>query len=136
MADSERLIWEGKPSQLTNLGSFFWGIILLWIPTLIRVIRTATTNYRVTDQRVTRRFGILSKRTDNLELYRVSDFVVEEPLLLRIFGKVNVILKSADVTHPNFLLSAVPKLPALTEDFRRTIESVRDSRGVRVEEHY
>ena len=60
----------------------------------------------------------------------------ESELLLRLFGKVNVVLKSADATHPEFVLSAVPKLPALTDGLRQTIESVRNRRGVRVEEHY
>ena len=110
MADNEKLIWEGKPSQVTNL--FFSWIFI------IPVLRVMTTQYRVTDERVTRRHGILSKRTDNLELYRVSDFAVEEPLLLRIFGKVNVVLRSADKTHPKFVLEAVPKLPALTDGLR------------------
>ena len=126
--DNEQLIWEGKPSQVSNL-------FIKWI-FIIPVIRVFTTTYRVTDQRVTKRFGILSKRTDNLELYRVSDFVVEEPILLRIFGKVNVVLKSADATHPEFLLAAVPKTQALTEGLRDTIESVRNRRGVRMEERF
>ena len=59
----------------------------------------------------------------------------ETEVLLRLFGKVNVVLKS-DATHPEFVLSAVPKLPALTDGLRQTIESVRNRRGVRVEEHY
>ena len=50
--------------------------------------------------------------------------------------KVNVVLRSADKTHPKFVLEAVPKLPALTDGLRQTIESVRERRGVRVEEHY
>ena len=62
MADNEKLISEGKPSQVTNL--FFSRIFV------IPVLRVMTTQYRVTDERVTRRHGILSKRTDNLELYR------------------------------------------------------------------
>ena len=60
----------------------------------------------------------------------------ETELLLRLFGKVNVVLKSADATHPEFVLSAVPTLPALTDGLGQTIESVRNRRRVRVEEHY
>ena len=100
------------------------NLLLSWI-FVIPVLSVATTQYTVTDQRVTRRRGILSKRTDNLELYRVSDFAVNEPLLLRIFGKVNVVLRSSDLTHPEFVLRAVPKLPALTDGLRQTIEDVR-----------
>ena len=133
---SERVIWEGKPSHIVNLGSWFWGVATLWIAPVMRTIRVFTTNYRVTDQRVVKRYGILSKRTDNMEFYRVSDVIVEEPLLLRLFGKVTVVLKTADATHPEVMLLAVPNIPALTEGMRQIIEGERDRKGVRMEERF
>ena len=136
MASSEEILWEGTPSQLINVGSWIFGGFTLFILPVVRTIRVKTTKYRVSSERVVKTHGILSKRTENLEFYRVRDFTVDQPFFLRIFGKVNVTLASADMTHPTFMLQAVPKIPALTDSLRDHIERVRESRGVRLEESF
>ena len=60
-------------------------------------------------------------------------FALSEPFMLRMFGKVNITLKSADVSHPAFLLPAVPKEPVAML-LRDCIEKARRDTGVRVEE--
>lgn len=125
MAQEETVLWEGKPSQIVNLFTF-------WL--IVPVLRVMTTKYRVTNQRIVKNYGILSKQTDNLELYRVRDIQVRQPLFLRLFSKANVSLESSDMTHPTMVLNAVPNIPELTEGLRQTIEDVRRATGVRIEE--
>ena len=122
MATEESVLWEGSPSQVINMGAWIFAILTFGILlpiALILAIRTSTTKYVVSTERVVKTHGILSKRTENLELYRVND----------------VTLKSADMTHPTFKLPAVPKIPALTT-LRDHIEKVREARGVRLEERF
>ena len=125
MTPEETVLWEGKPSQIVNLFTFWLIVPVLWV---------MTTEYRVTTQRVVTREGILSKQTDNLELYRVRDIRVQQPLLLRMFSKANVLLETSDRTHATLVLRAVPHIPALTEGLRQAIEDARKATGVRVEE--
>ena len=75
----ERDIWYGTPSQVINLGSFIFLGLFFWlvIPLLIILWKWLTikyTKYELTTQRLRTRYGILNKKTDELELYRVRVF--------------------------------------------------------------
>ena len=78
MSAQENIIWEGSPSQVTNLGlyvvcalTFFLVIPVLYA--IWRWIDTRSHRYSITDQRVRVTQGVLNKRTDSIELYRVKD---------------------------------------------------------------
>ena len=91
--ENKSLIWEARPSQLINLPSFIlwsWTII---IP-LIQYIKTRFTIYQLFPQTIVLKTGILSQKIDNIELYRVRDYSIEKPFLLRIFGLGNIILNA------------------------------------------
>src|SRR5680860_1073919 len=119
----EQTIWSGTPSQVINLGTyilcvlFFWLIIpvfiLLWKWLVVR-----NTQYELTTQRLRLRSGVLNKESSTLELYRVKDFTVEQPLFLRLFSVANIILETSDKSHPTVVLRAVPDAEALASTIR------------------
>ena len=88
--------------------------------------------YEVTTDRVRLIRGILSKRTDGLELYRVDDTLLVEPFLLRMVGKGNIQLVTSDRTNPNMFLQAVPRPRWLWDETRRAVEACRDRKRTRV----
>ena len=78
---SEINIWSGSPSQITNLGTYILCVLLsLTIVLAIVAIPYAIWQYLVvknqkydlTSQRLKQHAGVLSKQTDELELYRVK----------------------------------------------------------------
>src|SRR5687768_16721591 len=101
----ETLVWRGTPSQWTNFGTYFFCLLLagavvaayffvpipqqtplifagLAVPVLWalgRWIATRCQRYEVTSERVKITTGLLSRRTHELELYRVRDYSVVEP---------------------------------------------------------
>ena len=94
-------------------------------------LTTEFTSYSITPERLFIRSGILSKSTDVLELYRVRDFVFEQPVMLRIFSLGNLILESSDRTHPTVVLSGVPDGEALMNMLRTHVEACRVDKNVR-----
>ena len=85
------LVWKGRPSQLTNILVYlflFWTIV---IP-LYRYLKTRFTIFELTSDRFRTKIGILSQKVDELELYRVRDYEVFKPFLLRLFGLGNLTL--------------------------------------------
>jgi uncharacterized membrane protein YdbT with pleckstrin-like domain len=101
----EKEIWTGSPSQWSNFGvylvcvplTFFFGIgvaVAIW-----KYLTTKFHKYEITDQRIIEHKGILSKTTDELELYRVKDVRHDQPFLLGLFGLSNVILSTTDRSH-------------------------------------
>jgi uncharacterized membrane protein YdbT with pleckstrin-like domain len=151
----EVVLFRGSPSLMVKAGTFFIGIIfiigfivgaIMWNPlvaigaVLVAVYLAGvaalirTQQFEVTSQRVRWRRGIVTKRTDEMELYRVMDVSLVEPLLLRMVGAGNLEIKSADVSTPSLTLPAVKKASELREQLRNSVEECRVRRGVRVTE--
>ena len=153
----EKTVWKGSSSQVVNLNTYlicallFVGIIVLfiaiwkwkpllcvlvapllfalwkWIENKCRVIEVTTERIRISQ-------GVFTKRTDELELYRVQDTTVVEPLVYRFFGLGNVVLTTADATTPGLTLDAINGAASLREELRKHIEVCRDRKRVRLAE--
>ena len=92
---------------------------------------TRTTVYQLTTQRLRIRRGILTRRLDELELYRVKDYVLEQPLLLRLVGLGNLTLVSSDATTPTVILQAIAGAEGVRELLRNAVQTERDRKRVR-----
>ncbi len=154
----ERSVWEGRPSQIllahVHLGcallalALLWGALELALPlpaavglaiaplvyALARGILSASRSYRVTTERLVTRSGIFSKRTEETELYRVTDYQVVEPFLLRLFGLGHVELATSDEANPLQRLEGIRAPQALRDELRKHVEVCRDKKRVRVTE--
>ena len=136
MSAQEKIIWEGGPSQVTNLGVYVACTLLFFlvVPVFYAIWRWIVTRcfrYSVSDQRIRLTQGVFNKRTDSLELYRVKDVVLLQPFGLRMFGVGNVELRTSDMTSPLLTLNAVPDPAALREKILLAAEARRDTKGVR-----
>jgi uncharacterized membrane protein YdbT with pleckstrin-like domain len=136
METQETLIWEGHPSQWTNFGLFLiCGVLcFLVVPIFValwRWIETRSFRYRITSERVIITQGVFSKRTDQLELYRVKDTILLEPFWLRMVSLGNVMLTTSDRVTPELQIAAVPEASALREQLRLNIERLRTLKGIR-----
>lgn len=150
-------IWHGTPSQWINVGTYLFCLVLaagivaayflipelesnplvlagLIVPVLwalTRYIGTRCKRYVITSQRVKVTTGLLSRHTNEIELYRVRDYSVVEPFWLRLVGCGNIILLTSDRTNPQIVLHAVPGVTALKDEIRKYTEQMRQRRGVR-----
>ncbi len=154
MNPEETILWKGSPSQWTNLGVYLLCLIfaavvivayaLTSVGTLVLValalpvtfafarwLATRTHVYQVTTERVLETTGVLSRRTSEIELYRVRDYTLDEPFWLRLVGCGNIVLSSADRSTPELLLRAVPHASGLKDQIRTHTETMRQRRGVR-----
>ena len=132
----EETVWTGGPSQILNLPAFIgWGLLCwLIIPLFIilwRWLEVKNMRYELTTQRLRMRSGILNKKTDDLELYRVKDYRLDQPFALRIFSLGNVVLETSDRSHPTVIMKAVRDAEQLKEKLRIQVESLRDKKRVR-----
>ena len=98
----------------------------LWKFMAVRCIRYTLTEERLTDQS-----GVLNRITDSLELYRVKDTQVLEPIWLRLFGLGDVRVESTDRTTPTVILRAIHKPKEAAMIIRDRVEEMRVRKGVR-----
>jgi uncharacterized membrane protein YdbT with pleckstrin-like domain len=126
----DKIVWNGSPSQLTNIKTyilFFWTIIL----PLIVYLRTRFTIYELTEERFREKTGILSQKIEELELYRVRDYTVEKPFIMRLFGLGNLILVTSDKTNPKIYLYAIRNVESVRDVFRKNVEATRKKTGTK-----
>jgi membrane protein YdbS with pleckstrin-like domain len=138
VTDEERFIWQGRPSQIVNLCSFivcgllFWLILPLFFA-LWRWLEVRCTKYELTSQRLRLTRGVLARRIEDVELYRIKDITFDQPVMLRIFSLANIQLSSSDLTSPQLVLQALSAEDALQlrETMRTHVECQRARKRVR-----
>jgi len=135
----EQVIWEGSSSQVRNLHIYLLCALFCWlivpiIYAIVKWIQLRCRRYEITTQRVRIREGVFSKRTDELELYRVKDSTVLEPFWQRLFGIGNIVITTNDTTTPTLTLEALPNAAETREKLRAAIEECRDRKRVRIAE--
>ena len=152
----EKTIFQGSSSQVLNVDVFggcglgvialvalslvfsWWGFLLL-LPVPIGIaawkwLELKCRVYEVTTERIKVSRGIFSRRTDELELYRVKDLTLIEPFFFRLFGLGSVILTTNDASTPTLTIHAVRRVKELREDLRQAVEVCREKKRVRLAE--
>jgi membrane protein YdbS with pleckstrin-like domain len=141
--EAEKQVWSGRSSQIVNLGTFIvCGLICLTVIGAIvalpyaiwKYLLVRTQTYEVTSQRIRVHSGVLSKKTEEMELYRVKDTKFDQPFFLRLFGLGNVVIVSNDATTPISIIPAIKGAGDLREQLRNLVEDRRDQKRVRVAE--
>jgi uncharacterized membrane protein YdbT with pleckstrin-like domain len=128
----ETTLWEGRPSQWTNVLWFLACVLVLPIPLAIyHWLRVRCTTFTLTSQRFRMQSGILNRHLDDLELYRVKDITMAQPLIQRLVGLGTLTMVTSDATTPTVRLSAIPDALAVMDRIRHEVDRVRRERGVR-----
>ena len=152
-AEQETVVWSGKPSQLINVKHFFTSIFLcllivfyylysnnnyvLWlfvIPFFTSFwawLYVNQTQYILTNERFVKKYGILNRHTFDVELYRVKDVHLMEPIVFRIFRLGTINLITSQQATLNFKVPGVKYSKELREQVRKLVEERRIKKGVR-----
>lgn len=132
----EKILWSGRPSQVINFRIYSISFLACWLilPILYAIwkwLDVRCTEYTLTSERLRVRCGIFDKTTDEIELYRIKDFTLEEPLFLRMFSLGTIVLITSDRTHPVFAMRAIPRADVVKEHIRKMVEGERERKRVR-----
>jgi len=149
----EELIWEESPSQWNlfnkylisvctliagvfftfSLGQTLFLLISLTgiLIALYYYVELICTKYKFTNQRLVISKGILTKKMDSLELYRIKDLKLSQNIIQRLVGIGTISLISSDKTNPTIRLEGFTDIYNKYDLLRHEIETCRDRRGVR-----
>lgn len=171
--DTQSVI-QVRPSQLTNVGTYFFGSTLtvlmyllpsvfvvyglsprylddllagtpltglppvnlvLMVPPLLWMLwsflNLRANLYLLESERLIYTHGVTLKVHDEIELYRVKDFRVKQPLIYRLFGLSVIKIISSDRTHPLLVLNGIRDAGHFRMVLRGRVEKMRIARGVR-----
>jgi uncharacterized membrane protein YdbT with pleckstrin-like domain len=127
---AEEVLFDGYPAIIASVGALIGVLITLGLWLIPLWWRSRSHHYRVTTRRVVVELGVLSKKLEQVDLYRVSDYTVERPLSQRVLGTGNLVLRTLDKTSPQVVLSGIKTdVVALYERVRAATEAEKTKRG-------
>ena len=154
------MLYEGNPSWKAFFGHYLAAgfITLLIIAIALRVESTAATmtkflviiiplgaaavflfglhlyrksiKFRVSSSVIEHERGLLSKRIDVVQLWRVKDVVYKQSLVDRMLGIAHIQVVTSDATNPSFDIVGMPASRQLFENLRDSIEIQRQAKNV------
>jgi uncharacterized membrane protein YdbT with pleckstrin-like domain len=128
------LMWKAEDGLVFD--AFTISLIAGWVifPLMSVGWRYLVTNavvYELTEERLSVKRGVFNLVSDELELYRVRDYTLYEPLFLRIFGVSVIVLDTSDRTTPVAIIDGVKGGGELISKIRSLVEVCRKKKGVR-----
>jgi uncharacterized membrane protein YdbT with pleckstrin-like domain len=129
----EEVLFEGHPALVPSLGALLVAVLTLGIALVFFAIRQKSVHYRLTSERIVVEEGLFSKRMDQIDIYRINDYVVDRPFGQRLLGTGNLVLTAMDRTTPELRIHGLKTdVVALYERLRKATETEKRRRGVRL----
>jgi membrane protein YdbS with pleckstrin-like domain len=154
------MLYEGSPSWKAHLGyylamAFAAAIVIGLLQLIVKNAATMTKvlnaliplalaalfvfglhvyrrsiKFRISNTVIEHERGVLAKRIDVVQLWRVRDVAYKQSLVDRILGIAHIEVVTSDATNPNFEIVGMPASRQLFENLRDSIEIQRQSKNV------
>jgi membrane protein YdbS with pleckstrin-like domain len=115
----------------------FWAIcaihscIFLWASSI--ALRRAGVRYTLSPQRLEIERGLVARRRESIDLFRIRDVVLDQTFLQRLRGVGNVTLYSTDQLEPTLVIASIGRAQPLYEQLRDSASRARQQRVVQVD---
>ena len=129
-AEVERTLFVGNPAVIYTASQWVAVVLTLGIAYLVYWVKSLSTQYQITSQRVRVEHGIFSKMKDNVELFRIDHFDLHKPLGMRLVGHCLLHLRSSDMNFPSVMIYGIPDLEQLADTLRECSLKERTRRRV------
>lgn len=94
------------------------------------VLSLICTSWTLTPDQIRFKRGVIARRTDYLELYRVTDYMVKESVVERALGICSFYVVSTDATSPVMHIYGIPNLRELQIELRTRVERQRQLKRI------
>ena len=106
-------------------------VFLFTLAGLYKAIKLWNTVYFINTEQIRIRTGIFSIHTNYLELFRIKDYIIDQPFFLRIFALMNFTILSIDRNTGNERLTIYGiKKSKLPEEVRNLVQQARQKNRV------
>ena len=129
----ESVLFEGRRALVPSVSVLLLVIVTLGLWLIARWWHRGSKLYRITTRRIVVETGVLSKRLEQIDLYRIADYTVDRPFGQRMLGTGNLLLKTFDKSTPELQVREIKTdVVALYEQLRIATEAEKAKRGVRM----
>ena len=133
MSTEEIEAWRETASMrdfYVNPKHWLFTLLTLGIYAGVVFLHRYYTRYRLTNQRVIKESGLLARRLDEIELFRVKDTRLHQTFLQRLVGLGDIEVTSADVSG-SFHIENIPGAADKREQLRTFANRAREAAGIR-----
>ena len=92
------------------------------------------TRYSLTQEKLVIDTGFISRKEDEIRLYRILDISLNRPLGQRIWGLGTIHLNTADKSTPEFNIKRIKKSKEIKEMLSDMVERERDEKRIAARE--
>jgi membrane protein YdbS with pleckstrin-like domain len=124
------LVYRNEPSIGNSLISVLIPLGAITVYFFALSFYRKSVKFRVSATAIETESGLLSKRIDVLQLWRIQDVVYKQNLVDRILGIAHIEVVSHDPTNPKLEIVGMPASRQLFEQLRDSIEIQRQARNV------
>lgn len=128
--EGEKTLFAGHPAIIYTFWQWVIVVFTLGIAYIVYWVRSMSTTYEITSQRVRIERGILSKAKESVELFRIDHFDLLKPLGMRLAGQCMLHLRSSDTSFPSVTILGIPNLETLADTLRECSLRERTRRRV------
>jgi uncharacterized Zn finger protein (UPF0148 family) len=114
--DDEREVWSGVPDAMLS------------------PVAKRTTKYVITSERIRFSSGLMGKKMESLDLFRIKDIQVKKSMTQRARGKGDVRVTSTDPSTPMFTFESIAGPEEVAETLRKLVQDARRKHGVATQE--
>ena len=132
--EEEVTYWSEKASMrdfIVNPFHWFFTVVTFGIYLILVYLARLYTRYTLTSERLKITSGLLAKRVDEVELFRIKDTKVAQSFLERLVGIGTITVVSTDESGV-FEMSKLPNPVDRREQLRKLSNAARKEHGVRV----
>jgi len=108
------------------LAALVVGALFIFVPW----VKAHTLRYKITNYRIDRESGLLSKKFDTLELWHVEDIQLTQSILSRLLSVGTIYIYSHDRTTDRLELKGIPNPKQVFDSLKQRIIAVKRQRGV------
>ena len=107
-----------------------WVAVLLSLVLLYRLIYLRRTRYYIGSEQIISKHGVLSRKTDYMEQYRIVDFVEHQSFMQQLCGLKTVHIFSMDRNTPQLDLVGIRRNLDVVTLIRERVEYNKRKKGI------
>jgi len=104
--------------------------ILVMLNLIWQILKVYCISYEIDPEELRYYSGVLSRKHEYIELYRIKDFRVEKPMIYRMFGLGDLTIYTSDKTTPVLQLNAISEPEEKYKILRGLVELNRREKHV------
>jgi membrane protein YdbS with pleckstrin-like domain len=129
-AETETTLFQGHPAVIYSAWQWVAVVLTLGIAWLYYWLKSRSTRFEITTQRVRIERGLFSTVKDSIEIFRIDHFDLHKPLGMRLVGNCLLHLRSSDASFVTVILYGIPGLEKLADTMRECSLRERTRRRV------